>query len=339
MFKTEKMKLRNILIPGLTMVLLILPSCHHKSSDSSSYSYLSGSLSYSIPTYIFPGDEFILTPSGVTNPTAGTLGYYWYSSWDTARDTTKTETGSGDGSWDVIVPEEIGSYTITGVAYATGYYTSSTTKTIYVVDPTVNVSLTGAGYQTDSTTLVDTRDGGTYYLASTDGSTWTQNNLYYTNSGASYENSPAIDAIYGRLYTWTEAMEACPDGWHLPSDAEFAALAGAYVEGSSFKAGETFYGAAGVLMADAYFLGSKMWTFWPEVKINNNSKFSAIPVGYAIDQEGSLRFQGNNSYAVFWTSDEDEDGDYRYIYVDKNNVYMAMGDKDSFRASVRCVKD
>ena len=93
-------------------------------------------------------------------------------------------------------------------------------------------------------------------------------------------------------------------------------------------------------MADAVFLGGKMWTFWPEVKITNKAKFSAIPIGYAVDQEVSQKFSGLNSYAAFWTADQTGNtGIYRYFYVDKPNVYVATGDKKSFRAPVRCIKD
>ena len=93
-------------------------------------------------------------------------------------------------------------------------------------------------------------------------------------------------------------------------------------------------------MANVYFNWIKMWAFWPNVNITNQSRFAAVPVGYAIDQQTNLKFAGTNSYAVFWTSDNDGDNAlYRYIYVDKNNVFCSKGDKTSFMASVRCVKD
>ena len=335
------MRFRSIISVGAALALTILPSCHKdKSSSSSTAPYLDGALSYSLPSYVLPGESFTLTPSGVSNPTnKGNVGYYWYSSWLTARDTTKTETGPGDGSWSVTVPLVIGDYSITCFAYATDYSPLNTIKKFSVVDPTVNTTLTGASYNTDSLTFKDSRDGSTYYLSTVGNKVWMQNNLYYDGLGVSYQNSPAIDAIFGRMYTWKEAMEACPSGWHLPSDAEFASLAGAAAK-DEFSAGEEFTGAAGSLMADAYFLESKMWTYWPQVKITNQARFSAIPVGYAVDQEGIQKYSGINSYAAFWTSDsKGDDGMYRYIYVDKDNVYLSNGNKDSFRASVRCVKD
>ena len=336
----KKMRIRSILFIGATVAMLLLPSCKKKDEDSEVSPSLSGSLSYSIPAFVLPGESFTLVPKGVTNPTTGNVGYAWASSWTSGKDTVKTETGIGDGSWTVTLPEEIGQYTVTGYAFAADYSSLATTKTVCVVDPTVDVTITGAGYQTDSVTFKDPRDGGVYYLATTGGQTWMQNNLHYSGSGVSYEYCSAMDPLFGRLYTWDEALNACPDGWHLPSDAEFAKLASSAVEGVSFSAGDTFTGAAGALMANALFIGSKMWAFWPQVPITNATKFSAIPVGYAVDQEISQKYMGTNSYAVFWTTDDKgSEGLYRYIYVDKNDIFGSTGDKKSFRASVRCLKD
>ncbi len=49
----------------------------------------------------------------------------------------------------------------------------------------------------------------------------------------SVENNDSLDAQYGKLYTWPAAMNGavvemakgvCPDGWHIPSDAEWMEL-------------------------------------------------------------------------------------------------------------------
>ena len=311
---------------------MVPQACHKGEVEEASTSYLSGTLTFDIPLFVNIGQELTMTPRGASNPT-GDVGYYWYSSWNSAKDTVKTEAGSGDGSWTVTVPVAYGTHTIYAIAFAEDYYSLSATKTFTVVDPSLDGSLTNAGYQTDSLKFTDPRDGAIYYLATSGGNVWMQNNLYYSGSGVSYEYSDAMDPILGRLYNWDEAVEVCPEGWRLPSDADFAALVG--------SEGETFEGSAGKIMADVYFNGSKMWTFWPEVKITNSTKFSAIPAGYAVDNgEGSQKYVGTNSYATFWTADENgNEGIYRYIYVSKDSIYKANGDKKSFRASVRCVKE
>ena len=94
-------------------------------------------------------------------------------------------------------------------------------------------------------------------------------------------------------------------------------------------------------MVDARFLGTRMWEYWPQVKITNKSGFSVLPVGYANDSGSSPKFTGLNSYAMLWTSTSDSEdyGFCRYIYVKQNDVLVGARDKKSFRASVRCIKD
>ena len=312
--------------------LAILPSCHKKDEDSETDPFLNGTVSFSIPSFVKVGEQLTVTPKGAVNPT-GNVGYYWSSTWNSTRDTVKTESGSGDGTWTMTVPLATGVYTVTVGAFAENYSSISSYKKFTVVDPSLEGSLKGAGYETGSS-LVDSRDNGVYYLTTAGDKVWMQNNLYYSGSGVSYENSVAMDPIVGRFYTWNEAVTACPEGWRLPTDKEFSAMTG------STTTGETLSNVAGSLMVNATFNGQKLWTFWPDVKITNSAKFSAIPIGYAVDQEGYMKYMGSSQYATFWTSDNSDDSAiYRYIYVAKNDIYLGYGDKESFRASVRCVKD
>ncbi|MCR9249439.1 MAG: hypothetical protein NXI20_03415 [bacterium] len=67
--------------------------------------------------------------------------------------------------------------------------------------------------------------------------TWMSQNLNFetSESKCKYDSSPDCNP-YGRLYTWSEAMEVCPAGWHLPSDNEWFLLASLY--GSIAEAGK-----------------------------------------------------------------------------------------------------
>ena len=328
---TTRMRFKSIFFLLSVATLAILPSCHKKDDDTDSTPYLEGSISFSIPSYVKVGEELTIAPKGGVNPKTGNIGYYWYSSWNAKRDTVKTETGSWSGSFNLTVPLATGSYTVTVGAFATDFYGLSTVKNITVVDPALEGSLKGAGYQASSS-IVDPRDENVYYVAQVGDKLWMRNNLYYSGTGVSFEHSSAMDPIVGRLYSWNEAVKACPDGWRLPTDEEFASLTG--------TSGDILSSVAGSMMADATFNGKKLWTFWPDVKITNTTSFSAIPVGYAVDQEGSVKFVGINQYASFWTSDADDDTAlYRYIYVSKNDIFSGRGDKEFFRASVRCVKE
>jgi hypothetical protein len=53
---------------------------------------------------------------------------------------------------------------------------------------------------------------------------WMKENLdYATANSYCHSNDVAKCAKYGRLYTWTEAMSACPVGWHIPTLMEWNA--------------------------------------------------------------------------------------------------------------------
>ena len=136
------MKFRNLLILGTAISMLVLPSCHKKDKEEKSDPYLDGKLTFSIPDFVLTGETFTLVPTGASNPTTGNVGYSWTSSWLSARDTTKKETGTGDGSWTVTMPLEVGTYSITSNAFATGYTPLSAYQEFCVVDPTVDVTIT-----------------------------------------------------------------------------------------------------------------------------------------------------------------------------------------------------
>jgi len=150
---------------------------------------------------------------------------------------------------------------------------------------------------------------------------WMAENLNCDVTGSvCYNDDPDNCSEYGRLYNWEQAMSVCPNGWHLPSDAEWTVLTdfvgGASVAGTKLKA-------------------TSGW--------NNNGngtdtyEFAALPGGYG-DLSGEFYRVGYNGY--WWVATEDgTDGAYsRNMVHNYDDVDRSYDDKN-FLYSVRCLND
>lgn len=341
--KMMKFSLRSLLLLSLALAAVCSVSCHHDKDEEVEYDYFSGSLSFSLPSYVLPGSEYDLTPSGVYRSDGGDFGYYWtVSTASTTRDTTKYEgePESVTGTYHFTVPDSLFTLTVTCYAYANGYYSSSLSVETTVVDPTLGRTLTDTGIPGESESFTDPRDGREYYYTTVGNLAWMRQNLAY-GEGVPYMNSAAMRDIFGLYYNYDQAKEACPEGWRLPTGADWADLAKAAGDGTATSE-STYYGISGKLMVDAYFNGERLWEYWPEVKVTNSTGFSALPCGYAMLTGSGGTFSGAAGYAAFWTSDEDEsDSDmayYRYFYLKLPDVHRAAAHKKDFAASVRCVR-
>ena len=342
------MKKSIIGIVGLWLTLA-LASCHHEPA-SEEKDYLDGSPTFTVDAYLRPGMQIEVEAGGVTHPEGLGLGFYWTETISNQIDTVRTpgDPASVSNVYRFTVPDTTGTFQLRCSAYADGYYISTGTANFVVVKTGLDESLAGRGIAATDPHVADARetdvpDGeNQYYYTSIGELDWMRNNLSYSGTGHSFRLSKVMDALAGRFYTWEEAQTACPDGWRLPTDSEWAAMVST-VTGSSHAAGGLLSGAAGALMGDAYFNGNKMWEFWPEVKISNSSKLAVVPFGYALVAGEKLSFIGASEYAAFWladtAADDAEKALYRYIYVKQPDIYLGQADKSSFAASVRCVRE
>ncbi len=73
--------------------------------------------------------------------------------------------------------------------------------------------------------LIDPRDSSTYPIVQIGEQYWFAKNLAFDTTGSTvYENDTSYLSKFGRLYSYETALNACPCGWHLPSDNEWKTL-------------------------------------------------------------------------------------------------------------------
>ena len=185
-------------------------------------------------------------------------------------------------------------------------------------------------------TMYDSRDGKTYKTVVIGGQEWMAENLNFANIPSScYDDDPWYCDIYGSLYKWEHAQNACPEGWHLPSDRDWFLLVeylgGAEIAGGKLKATGTIEDDTG------------LWAE-PNTGATNESGFTALPGGYKnTDYNGFYwlkDFEG-----AWWTSDLSAAGcdPSSWIwYQGVNNWESEFLDLCVHRdamLSVRCLKD
>lgn len=294
-------------------------SCNKEEKTTNTYS-LSGLEMNGVAAFIAKDDyQHITLNVSKLKSSSGTMPdkiglYYQVNS--AKRDTlTKDIKANPVTSFDYRA-DSVATFTITCYAYdVTGkLYSSAVSSTFMAIDP--DNSLTGL--------LGTVPDGGKYIEKNIGGLTWMAQNLYETPSGLPYESCEVMNTIFGRYYTYEEALTACPAGWRLPTAAEWDAL------GTD----------AGALMANAVFLDNELWTYSKEVKITNALGFNAIPAGY-IDRTGLVNINsGTKEFALFWTADAKDAtmAHYRYILGTNPTVQEGEGSRTSLALSVRCVK-
>ncbi len=174
--------------------------------------------------------------------------------------------------------------------------------------------------------LIDTRDNTTYSTVYIGGKLWMSENLAYDYGSSTYvyNSNVANKTPYGYLYTWNDACDVCPEGWHLPSKGEWEeaieALGGSSVAGGYMKTTGTAY-----------------WDS-PNYNASNTSGFNAYPGGKRINYGYYFIDMGQKAY--FWTSSTD--------YLDEKHSVVLSYDTDDatfleqydiYALSVRCMKD
>ncbi len=208
--------------------------------------------------------------------------------------------------------------------------------------------------------ICDFRDSSVYRYVKIGAQVWMAENLNYAYTEKTtdldslsfcYDNSADSCANYGRLYTWSAAMDsaarfsengkdcgygktcsstypvrgACPEGWHLPSHDEWGILESYVASNSNDSASYALKSTSGW---DNYFSRS-----------GNGSDafgFGIYPAGrYTADGFSNIR-----QYAYFWCSTEAGNQEvYSRNLSNELTGRMGIGLPKGWAASVRCVKD
>lgn len=322
-----------ILMPLAVVMLCLFASC--KKDKQETYEYLNGAPRFSLPAFGEAGETFSFKAGGVTADDGSKVTYYWYANpISTARDTSDT--------YSITLPDTLCTVTVNCVAYADGYYNSSTSRDITIVRAgRTNGSITGLDAQAERDFMfTDPRDGHEYMCTTIGSKDWFRENLAYKGTGTPLANCEATSDVFGRFYNWQEASTSCPEGWRLSTLDDWADAA-AVALGERPGPQDRIYSVAGAFMGNIYFNGNKMWEYWPAVKITDQTGLSIIPLGYANRMESDTEFKSMYDYAAFWTADG-KDADqayYRYFFEESPDMFIASASKNSFVANVRCVRD
>ncbi len=186
--------------------------------------------------------------------------------------------------------------------------------------------------------FTDTRDKTVYKTVKMpDGKIWMAENLNI-NIGTSwcYGNKDYNCNKYGRLYNWVTAKTACPFGYRLPSNEEWAKLvsaAGSETAGKKLKATSGWKGFDGTIGNGTDDFG-----------------FAAMPGGIRLI---TGRFDGAGANGYWFTSTKRDEPPYFYVrtmFSSTDTVEEPEGGADPedgrygdfreiFGASVRCVQN
>ena len=347
------MSFRKLNLIALMAITAISAASCKDDEETTALPQLSG-LTFSCPSYVLPEQRIKMTPRGTVHPDNKGIGYYWKVTPSMSKsDTTRLENGlspdgkESDGSFTFTFSDTLGTYTVNCYAFAEGHSGDAHSITVEVVKGGIDGSVTNTGISSDDPKF--TEGGQTYYYTTVGGLDWLRRNISDESCGVPMENCNAASDVFGRYYSHEEAMTVCPEGWRLPTEEDWISLCKACGAGNA-EVHATIPGMTTKLMANAYFNDMLMTEYWPEVgEIRNDSGLSLIPSGYANlgmkSSDGGYPdavFEGLEQYSVVWTADvvEGDEGMayYRYIINDQPDLMIGKGDRQSFGASVRCVR-
>jgi uncharacterized protein (TIGR02145 family) len=276
---------------------------------------------------------------------------------------------------------ETGSFasSLTDLTASTTYYVRAYATNIAGTAYGNQLTFKSASAGTPTGTFVDSRDGKTYNWVQIGNQVWMAENLAflpsvsppttgsntisyyyvynYNGSDVNAAKSTTFFSTYGVLYNWVAALQGtvgstsnpsdikgiCPNGWHLPSNAEWIVLENYLIINGYNYDGTTTGNKIAKSMASSinWISSSKIGAVgnidFPAFR--NKSLLSFQPGGNRAS-DGRYSVIGDHGY--WWTSSDDTGkvgyARSKYLYYDSNDE-RSNSDNKVCGFSVRCVKD
>ena len=272
---------------------------------------------------------------------------------------TATDDIDGDITQNIIIDSSnlntalAGNYTVTYSVSDLSNNSTSEQREVIVIDNSLLLNCDGNPvptivYGTQEWTVENacniTYRDGTPIPEVTDDDEWA--NLT-TGAWCYYNNDPTKP----RLYNWyavagihdtdpnTPNKEFAPEGWHVPTDAEWTTLKEHLIANGYNYDGTTTYNKIAKSMASTTGWNSSTNTGVPgnDQSLNNSSDFNAFPESNRYNY-GSFNNEGN--IAIFWSSTENSANYAWYRNLSYNFEYLGRGINNKQNGfSVRFVRD
>jgi uncharacterized protein (TIGR02145 family) len=138
----------------------------------------------------------------------------------------------------------------------------------------------------------------------------------------------------------TPNKEFAPEGWHVPSDAEWTTLENHLIANGYNYDGTTSGDRIAKAMASntGWISSTGIGAIGNDQSLNNSSDFNAFPEGYR-NYNGSFGDEGYD--AIFWSSTETSTSDAwtRYLYYNYSYLFRYSNYLKQDGYSVRFVRD
>jgi len=335
---------RIILILAL-LICIVLGSCKKNEDDTSAYVPEVTTIPYTnlLPTTVVTGG--VVTSDGGSEVTSRGVCWGTQNPPDITANTKPQGKGLGNFTSELSNLNPSTNYYLRAYAtnkFGTGYGSVISFKT---PDPMV----------TNSTPITDI-DGNTYQTIKLGNQYWMSENLKtsrYRNGDpiptglsnsdwaitvdgayAFYDNDPANDDVYGKLYNWYATVDTrglCPAGWHVATDDDWTELS------NHIMSYNYIYSEVGGTLK---MTGTSLWEL-PNTGATNSSGFSAKPGGW-MENVNNYNSTAKGYAATFWTSTEfsSETAFIRNLRNNSGELWRFNNNiKKQFGASIRCVKD